>query len=123
MLKNLFIKQKEALDHFYSHLDHDQCQHVFDTLQKCKGVLFFTGVGKSGFVAQKIAATLMSTGTKALYLPPIDALHGDLGLVSEKDILVILSKSGETEELLHLLPSVRNKGLLLSRFLQILLHV
>jgi arabinose-5-phosphate isomerase len=67
-------------------------------------------VGKSGFVAQKIATTMMSTGTKALYIPPIDALHGDIGMVSNRDILVVLSKSGETEELLQLLPSIRNKG-------------
>lgn len=75
-----------------------------------KGVLFFTGVGKSGFVAQKVSATMLSTGTKAFYLSPIDALHGDLGMLSKDDVLVIFSKSGETEELLHLLPHVRSKG-------------
>lgn len=109
MLKKLLEKQKETLDHFFSYLDLSQCEKAFEALKRCQGVIFFTGVGKSGYVAQKIAATMMSTGTKALYLPPIDALHGDLGMLSSQDMLVVFSKSGETEELLQLLPSVRSK--------------
>lgn len=109
-MKELFGKQKIYLDHFFNHLDVNQCDAFCKEIKKCEGVIFFTGVGKSGFVSQKIATTMMSTGTKALYLSPIDALHGDIGMISSKDILVILSKSGETEELLHLLPSIRNKG-------------
>lgn len=110
MIKKLFDKQREAISYFYSHLDPIQCERVFNELSRCSGVIFFTGVGKSGYIAQKTAATMMSTGTKALYISPIDALHGDLGMVSSQDLLVIFSKSGETEELLHLLPPVRNKG-------------
>lgn len=110
MIKELFQKQKKYLDHFFAELDLHQCETICDQLNKCEGVIFFTGIGKSGFVSQKIATTMMSTGTKALYLSPIDALHGDIGMISAKDILVILSKSGETEELLQLLPSIRNKG-------------
>ncbi len=110
MLKKLFKKQREALDYFFTHLDIGQCEKVFAEILRCSGIIFFTGVGKSGYVAQKVAATMMSTGTKALYLSPIDALHGDLGVLSGQDLLIIFSKSGETEELLQLLPSVRNKG-------------
>src|SRR4051794_26539830 len=107
MLKELFDKQRSYLDHFYAHLDYKRVEQVFEKMKQCKGVIFFTGVGKSGFVAQKVAATMMSTGTKAFYLPPIDALHGDLGMVSSDDLVVLFSKSGETEELLQLLPFLR----------------
>lgn len=110
MLKDLFQKQRSYLNAFYEKLDLKQCEIFCNEMKNCEGVLFFTGIGKSGFVAQKIAGTMMSTGTKSLYLPPIDALHGDIGMVSGKDCLIVLSKSGETEELLHLLPSIRNKG-------------
>ncbi len=110
MLKEIFAKQKEYLENFYDALDPSQSERCVEEVLACKGVLFFTGVGKSGFIAQKIASTMMSTGTKALFLPPIDALHGDLGMVAKEDLVIVLSKSGETEELLEILPFVRNRG-------------
>lgn len=110
MIEKLLQQQKESLDYFYRSLDHKNMEKVFARIAQCNGVLFLTGVGKSGFVAQKVAATMMSTGTKAFFLPPIDALHGDLGMVSKEDMILILSKSGQTEELLHILPFIRNKG-------------
>ena len=110
MLSDLLVKQKQHIDHYFAHLDLVVCEQLLQDILKCQGVLFFTGVGKSGFIAQKIAATMQSTGTKAFFLPPIDALHGDLGMVSKTDLVLILSKSGETEELLQLLPFIRNKG-------------
>lgn len=70
----------------------------------CRGSILFTGVGKSGFIAQKISQTLISTGTKAMYLNPTDALHGDLGIVRKEDLVVLFSKSGNTEELVRLVP-------------------
>ena len=76
----------------------------------CKGVTFFTGVGKSGFIAQKISMTLVSTGTKSVFLNPTDALHGDIGIVGQNDVIVMFSKSGATEELLKLTPYARAKG-------------
>jgi len=78
-------------------------------LYECQGTMIFTGVGKSGLVAKKIAMTMTSTGSRAFYLSPTNALHGDLGILTSKDIFIMLSKSGETEELLHLIPSLRNK--------------
>jgi arabinose-5-phosphate isomerase len=74
-----------------------------------KGSLFCTGIGKSGVIAQKIAMTLSSCGLKAFYLSAQDALHGDIGVVTEGDIVIMLSKSGETQELLDLCPALRNK--------------
>ena len=76
----------------------------------CKGQVVLTGIGKPGFVAQKISATLASTGTRSLYLHPAEAAHGDLGRVSRRDIFVALSNSGETEEILRLLPAVKRIG-------------
>lgn len=110
MLKDLLVKQKQHLDFFFEKIESSACEALVEEILACEGVLFLTGVGKSGFIAQKIAATMLSTGTKAFFLPPIDALHGDLGMVSKKDWVLILSKSGETEELLQLLPFIRNKG-------------
>ena len=73
----------------------------------CKGAILFTGIGKSGFIAQKVCQTLVSTGTKAVFLSPTDALHGDIGILSREDLLVLVSKSGATDELLRLVPYAR----------------
>lgn len=110
MLKELFLQQREYLNTFYSDLDLPSCERFMEALLACKGTIFFTGVGKSGFIAHKVAASMMSTGTKALFLSPLDAVHGDLGMLEKDDILVIFSKSGETDELIELLPYVRERG-------------
>jgi arabinose-5-phosphate isomerase len=79
-------------------------------LAKCRGKVLVTGVGKSGLIAQKIAATLSSTGTPAVHLDPTDALHGGLGLVQKADVLIAVGKSGESDELNALLPRLRALG-------------
>lgn len=76
-------------------------------LRDCTGRVVVSGVGKSGLIARKIAATLTSTGTPAMYLHPVDSQHGDLGLVGRGDVAILLSKSGETEELFGLLASLQ----------------
>ena len=110
MLKELLNKQKAYTTHFFESLDLESVDKLIQFLLECKGVLFFTGVGKSGLVAKKIAFTMVSTGTRAFYLSPIDAVHGDLGMVSSQDIFIMISKSGESDELLNLVPAIRNKG-------------
>jgi arabinose-5-phosphate isomerase len=82
-------------------------------IASAKGQILTLGVGKSGLVAKKIAATLTSTGTPATFVHPADAVHGDLGIVSGDDAALLLSKSGETAELLELLPALRRHGVLL----------
>lgn len=109
MLKDLFAKQKRAIETFYDQLDIEPIEQVLEAILACGGTLFLTGIGKSGFIAQKVCATLLSTGTKAAFLPPIDALHGDLGMVEKGDMVLMLSKSGETDELLDLLPFLRGR--------------
>ncbi len=82
-------------------------------LSRVRGQILTSGVGKSGLVAKKIAATLTSTGTPATFVHPVDAVHGDLGIVSQEDAAIILSKSGETAELLQLLPAFERRGVLI----------
>ena len=79
-------------------------------LTKIKGRIIVTGMGKPGFIAQKVSATLSSTGTPSLYLHPAEALHGDLGRVTREDCLLAFSNSGETEEVVKLLPIVKKIG-------------
>lgn len=79
-------------------------------LSRCRGKVILLGVGKSGLIAQKIAATFSSTGTPALYLHPADGTHGDMGLVQKQDIVLALGKSGESDELKALLPALRRLG-------------
>jgi arabinose-5-phosphate isomerase len=82
-------------------------QRAVDLLFCCAGRVVVTGMGKSGLIARKIAATLSSTGAPALYLHPVDALHGDLGMVVRGDVVLALSASGETEEILALLATIK----------------
>jgi arabinose-5-phosphate isomerase len=79
-------------------------------LRQCKGRVVLTGMGKSGIICQKIAATLNSTGTAALFLHPAEAIHGDLGVIQREDVVVALSYSGETDELLRVLETIRRLG-------------
>src|SRR5271168_5174540 len=82
-------------------------QRAVDLMLSCQGRVVVTGMGKSGLIARKIAATLSSTGTPALYLHPVDAMHGDLGMVVRGDVVLALSASGETEEILALLATIK----------------
>ena len=90
-------------------LEPQQVDKAIDILKKSPGKIILAGVGKSGLIARKIAATLTSTGTRAFYLHPGDALHGDLGIVSSDDVAVILSNSGETDELVAILPHLQHR--------------
>jgi len=80
---------------------------ALELMQACKGRVVVTGMGKSGLIARKIAATLNSTGSPALYMHPVEALHGDLGMIVYGDVVLALSASGETEEILRLLATIK----------------
>ncbi|KWW24896.1 MAG: arabinose-5-phosphate isomerase [bacterium F082] len=88
----------------------DDFQNTVELLLENKGNLVFTGIGKSAIIAQKIVATLNSTGTTAVFMHAADAIHGDLGIVREGDIVVVLSKSGETPEIKVLVPLIKLRG-------------
>lgn len=110
MLKDLFEEYQRNLNFFFKQIDKTRAEAIFRLFFECQGMLIFTGVGKSGIIAEKLAMTMISTGTKALYLPPMNALHGDIGIVTDKDVLICISKSGESDELLSLIPFAQKKG-------------
>ncbi|MEN1969991.1 KpsF/GutQ family sugar-phosphate isomerase [Lentibacillus sp. N15] len=83
---------------------------IIEMILACKGRVIITGVGKSGIIGRKITATLASTGTPALFLHPAEGLHGDLGMVTDSDVILALSKSGETEEVINIVPSIKQIG-------------
>jgi arabinose-5-phosphate isomerase len=99
--------EADAINQAAKQLQPDQVEQALTLLAGCQGKVVLAGVGKSGIVAKKIAATLNSIGTLAVYLHPCDALHGDLGIVTSADVAVVLSNSGETEELVDLIPSLK----------------
>lgn len=109
LLKKLLEEERKNLEYFFDKIDLEALQKVYSILKACKGLIIFSGVGKSALVAKKIAATMTSTNTRAIYLSPMNALHGDIGIVSKEDVFVLISKSGESEELVQLLPFLRNK--------------
>ena len=85
--------------------------HEFvDLLLNCKGKIFFTGVGKNGHVAAKATSTFSSIGVPCFFINPVDSVHGDMGVINKGDILIAISKSGNTEELLHFLKHVEHKN-------------
>jgi len=82
-----------------------------DLLYDCKGKVVVSGMGKSGLIGQKIAATMASTGTPSFFLHPAEGLHGDLGMLARRDVLIAISNSGETQEILQLLPFMERMGI------------
>lgn len=84
-----------------------------DLMQKCRGHIVITGMGKPGFIGRKISATLASTGSPSFYLHPAEAIHGDLGMVTAQDVVLAISHSGETEEIVRLLPALKKMGVTL----------
>src|SRR4029434_8540542 len=87
-----------------------KCERSVELLRNCRGRVILTGMGKSGIICRKNAATLTSTGTPAFFLHPAEATHGDLGVIQGDDVVVALSYTGETDELLRLLETIRRVG-------------
>jgi arabinose-5-phosphate isomerase len=106
---DLLRAEAEAIGKTSARLGQEQVDRVIDILNRCEGKVVLLGVGKSGIIAQKIAATMTSSGTAAVYLHPSDALHGGLGIVTSDDVVVALSNSGETDEIIELLPYLKNR--------------
>lgn len=96
------LEQVERIDEHF--------KAAVEMIMACPGRTVITGMGKSGIIGRKMAATLASTGTPSFYLHPAEGIHGDLGMVTEGDIVIALSNSGETGEVLHILPSLRRIG-------------
>jgi arabinose-5-phosphate isomerase len=107
--RSIIQLEAHALNQVASRLDAELCRAT-ELLFDCEGSVVVTGMGKAGLVGQKIAATLASTGTPSHFLHPGEAVHGDLGQIHRRDVVLVLSQSGETEEVVRLLPSLSGFG-------------
>ncbi len=94
----------------------EQFEQLVQAICNSSGRVIISGIGKSGLIGKKIVATLVSTGTNSIFLHPVEALHGDLGIVNKEDVFIAISNSGETSELNHLLPLIKEIGCTLSGF-------
>jgi arabinose-5-phosphate isomerase len=106
---DLMMMEAEAIRVTASRLKRRQVKRALELLHDCRGKVVLVGVGKSGNIAEKIAATLTSTGTAAVYLHPSDALHGGLGILTADDVVIALSNSGETDEVITMLPYLKHR--------------
>ena len=107
--KKVFDIEIEALKKTRDSLD-ETFISILDEVSKCEGKVIITGIGKPGHIAQKIAATFSSLGTPSFYLHPAEAMHGDLGMVSSNDIVIVISYSGESDEVLQIVPIIKLIG-------------
>lgn len=106
----ILLVESEAIRFAAERLDRAAAASAVALVVGCEGKVIVTGVGKSGIIANKIAQTLTSTGTVAVFVHPSDALHGSLGVISKGDVVIALSNSGETDEILALLPALESRG-------------
>lgn len=107
--KNSLTEASQALSHLSSQLD-SNFSDAIAMIMKSNGRLIVSGMGKSGHIGKKIAATLASTGTPSFFIHPAEAFHGDLGMIKPSDVILLISNSGETEEVIKLIPSLRRFG-------------
>jgi arabinose-5-phosphate isomerase len=109
-VKETLRLEAEAINDTASRLSPESVESALKTLGNCDGKVVVLGVGKSGVIAQKIAQTLTSTGTLAVFVHPSDALHGGLGIICTGDVVIALSNSGETDEILSVMPAIRARN-------------
>jgi arabinose-5-phosphate isomerase len=109
-IQQLLKIESDAIAQTATRLDRSHVDLVVELVANCNGKVVILGVGKSGIIGQKIAATMTSAGTAALYLHPSDALHGGLGIIQADDVVIVLSNSGETDEIVAMFPYLRNRG-------------
>ncbi|MFH1283572.1 MAG: KpsF/GutQ family sugar-phosphate isomerase [bacterium] len=104
------IKQENDTISRLLHTVGSEYKKAVEMIYRCKGKIILTGIGKSGIIAQKITATMVSTGTPAVYVHPTEGMHGDLGIVQKNDVIIALGKSGESSELLGVLLTIKKIG-------------
>ena len=102
--------EAEAVENLIPRIDDENFVAAVEEILKCEGRIILSGMGKSGHIGRKIAATLASTGTPAFFMHPAEAFHGDLGMVTEHDIVIAISNSGESSEIVNILPIIRRIG-------------
>lgn len=107
--REVLLLEADAVRRLVDRID-ERFDRAVDMILACRGRVVVTGMGKSGIIGRKISATLASVGTPSVFMHPADAIHGDLGMITEDDVVLALSNSGETEEILRLLPTIRKIG-------------
>lgn len=107
--KNVILEESDAIRNLANYIDTD-FERVVNLIYRSKGRVIVTGIGKSAIIAQKIVATLNSTGTPSVFMHAADAIHGDLGMICHDDVVICISKSGNTPEIKVLIPLIRNVG-------------
>lgn len=107
--KKVILEESEAIRNLATYID-DDFEKVVNLIYQSKGRVIVTGIGKSAIIAQKIVATLNSTGTPSVFMHAADAIHGDLGMICHDDVVICISKSGNTPEIKVLIPLIRNVG-------------
>jgi arabinose-5-phosphate isomerase len=112
IVTDVILNESEAIKNLVN-LITDDFQQIIETILSCKGRVVITGIGKSAIVANKIVATLNSTGTPALFMHAADAIHGDLGMIQRDDVVICISKSGNTPEIKVLVPLIKSRGTVL----------
>jgi arabinose-5-phosphate isomerase len=108
--KQILQKEAQAILNLIERLNED-FERAINILQACKGKVIVTGIGKSGIICKKIASTFACSGTPAFFLHPAEGMHGDIGMLSKDDVVLAISNSGETDEILKLLPIIKRMGL------------
>jgi arabinose-5-phosphate isomerase len=108
--KDVLRTEANAVLALVDRIDGDFCKAV-EMIMGCKGRVVITGMGKSGLICQKIAATMASTGTPAMFLHPAEGVHGDLGMLMKDDVIIAVSNSGETDEIIRILPVIKRMGM------------
>lgn len=103
-----YSQQGHALLHLSKNFNRSQYKLALSLMFQCRGHVIISGMGKSGHIGRKIAATLASTGTPSFFVHPAEAFHGDLGMITPDDVVVLISNSGETDEVLQLIPSLKS---------------
>lgn len=109
MIKDIIRIEKDTIDKLLVSVNKEY-EKAINLILKCKGKVILTGIGKSGLIAKKIAATMASTGTPAIFMHPAEGMHGDLGIVQKNDIIIALSKSGESNELNGIINALKKIG-------------
>ena len=107
--ESYFKSHITSIENTFQSIDFNLVNQLIDLILNCKGKVFMTGVGKNGHVAAKAASTFSSIGIPVFFLNPVDSVHGDMGVISDEDIIIAISKSGNTEELVIFLHHVHKK--------------
>ena len=115
MLKDYMIKERDAITQMIEESE-GQYEQILDVLSNCKGKLVFMGVGKSGHIGEKLAATFASLGVPSFFVHSTEAMHGDLGMIEARDIAILISNSGNTQEVVQNVEPLKRNGVLTVAF-------